>query len=161
MKAAAMPYFIARVVPIAVFSILLSNAAPLFSGQSDSSSDLGKIKRKAASQHEYIMLLIGKKEYVQAEKEACKIFQMKWPAGQESLLLTELLILSDQFRSHGQPTIGLHLIDHNEQSFKQIASQIAILKEKALLYKSLNQDDKALEYFHKAEELEDKSENKK
>jgi len=53
------------------------------------------------------------------------------------------------------------LIDHNEKSFKQTASQIAILKEKGFIYKKfLNQDDKALEYFRKAQELEDKTEGK-
>ncbi len=139
--------------------MLLGTQAPL-TGQSDSPAALDNCKRMAATQHEYVMLLIKKKEYDQAEKEACKIFQLKWPDGQESLLLKELLVLSDQFLRNGQPSIGLHLIDRNAQSFKQTASQISILKEKGLLYKSLNQDDTALEYFRKAQELEDKAGNR-
>jgi hypothetical protein len=160
MKPAATPCYLARVVLAAFLSILLADPMPLLAGQADSHAALGNAKRMAASQHEYVMLLIKKKEYDQAAKEACKIFEMKWPSGQESLLLTELLILSEQFLQHGQPHIGLHLIDHNSKSFKQTASQIAILKEKGFLYKSLNQDDKALEYFRKAQELEDSSANK-
>jgi hypothetical protein len=155
MKPAAMP--LAPIILIGIVSVLWGTPALLVSGQAESHAALGNTKRIAASQHEYVMLLINKKEFDQAEKEACKIFEMKWPDDQESLLLTELLVLSDQFLRHGQPSIGLHLIERNAKSFKQTASQIAILKEKGFLYKSLNQDDKALEFFRKAQELEDKA----
>jgi hypothetical protein len=155
MKPAPMPWFLAPIILIG--TILSGMPAILASSQSDSIAALGNTKRIAASQHEYVLLLIKHKEYDQAEKEACKIFEMKWPDDQESLLLTELLMLSDQFLRHGRPSIGLHLIERNARSFKQTASQIAILKEKGFLYKSLNQDDKALEFFRKAQELEDKS----
>jgi hypothetical protein len=151
MKPAATPWFLARIILLVGISLILG-MLPV-AGQ----SELGNTKRIAATQHEYVMLLIKNKQYDQAEKEACKIFEMKWPDGQESLLLTELLVLSDQFLRHGQPSIGLHLIERNTRSFKQTASQIAILKEIGFLYKSLNQEDKALEYFRKAQELEDKS----
>jgi hypothetical protein len=150
MKPAAMPRFLARIILLVGISLILGMLPVV--GQ----SELGNTKRIAATQHEYVMLLIKNKQYDQAEKEACKIFEMKWPDGQESLLLTELLVLSDQFLRHGQPSIGLHLIERNERSFKQTASQIAIFKEMGFLYKSLNQEDKALEYFRKAQELEDK-----
>jgi tetratricopeptide (TPR) repeat protein len=132
-------------------------AASLFSplaAQSDTSANLGNAKRMAANRHEIIMLLIKKKHYDQAAKEACKIFDMRWPDSQEPLLLTELITLSDQFLSHGQPSIALHLIEQNAKSFKQPESKIAILNEKGFIYKSLNQDDKALEFFRKAQELE-------
>jgi hypothetical protein len=160
MKPAATPPCLARVVLIAILSMLSGTPVLLPSGQSDSAAALGNTKRIAASQHEYVMLLIKRKEFDQAEKEACKIFSMQWPDSQESLLLTELLSLSDQFLRNGQSSISLHLIDHNAKAFKQIVSQIAILKERGFIYKSINQDDKALEYFRKAQELEDKTENK-
>jgi hypothetical protein len=160
MKPDATPCLLAQVILVTVSSILLAGPALLLAGQSDSPAAFGDAKRMAASQHEYVMLLISRKEYDQAAKEACKIFEMKWPAGQESLLLKELIILSDQFLRHGKPSISLHLIDHSAKCFRQTASQIAILREKGLLYKNLNQDDKALEYFRQAQELEDKAANK-
>jgi tetratricopeptide (TPR) repeat protein len=160
MKPAATLYFLARVALVAILSILLAGLAPLFAIQSDSPAALSNAKRMAASQHEFVMLLIQKKEYDQAAKEACKIFEMKWPNDQEALLLKELLILSDQFLRNGQPSISLHLIDRNAKCFRQTASQITILREKGILYKSLNQNDRALEYFRKAQELEDKTGNK-
>jgi tetratricopeptide (TPR) repeat protein len=143
----------------ALFLLFLLSIANLFSPLSATSEpydNLGEAKRMAANQHEIVMLLIKKKNYDQAAKEACKIFEMRWPDGQESLLLTELLVLSDQFLRHSQPSIALHLIEKNAGSFKQPASQIAILNEKGFIYKSLNKDDKALECFRKAQELENK-----
>jgi tetratricopeptide (TPR) repeat protein len=142
-------------LPFFLFATLLPSAAS-FGNQSDTTVGLGRTKNKAEMQHEIVILLIKKKEYDRAAAEACKIFDMKWPDDQEPLLLRELIILSDQFLSHGQPSIALHLIDKNSKSFKQRTSQVAILKETGYLYKSLNQPDKALEYFRKAQELESK-----
>jgi tetratricopeptide (TPR) repeat protein len=119
--------------------------------------ELEKTKSIAGTQHEIVMLLIKKKEYEKAAAEANKIFDMKWPEGQEPLLLRELLFVSEQLRSQGQLPLSLQLIDRNSKSFKTTTSRIAIYKEMGFLYKSMNQDDKALDYFSKARELENKN----
>jgi hypothetical protein len=150
MKTAATSYCFNEVVLAALLFIL--PAALL--GQANSSTNLDRVTKIAASQHEIVMILIKKKDFDQAAKEACKIFEMQWPDSQEKLLLKELIILSDQFLNNSQAPIALHLIDSNAKSFKQLSSRIDLLKEKAFLYKNLNQDDKALEYFRKAQELE-------
>ena len=129
---------------------------PAFSRQSDSPVALDKTKSMAATQHEIVMLLIQKGEYERALAEANKIFSMKWPDDQEPLLLKELLNVSGQFLSHGRAPLGLELIDKNSKCFKRASSQIAIFKEKGYLYKTLNQNDKALECFEKARKLEEK-----
>jgi tetratricopeptide (TPR) repeat protein len=116
-----------------------------------------KTRSAAESQHEIVMLLLSKKEYDNALAEANKIFDMRWPDSQEALLLKELLLLSDQFLKHSQARLGLQLINRNSRCCKSTSSQIEILKQTGYLYKSLNENDKALDCFRKARELENHS----
>jgi hypothetical protein len=155
MRPAAPPYCLRRIAMTALLFAFTVSFSPLLVSQSD--SYLNKIKRMASTHHEMVMLLIKKKDYSQAVKEACKIFDLKWPDGQEPLLLKELIGLSDEFSSHGQAAVSLHLLDESAKSFRQPESQIQILKEKGFFYKSLKQDDKALECFSKAQEIENRS----
>lgn len=134
---------------IAVLIISAMAAIPLQAHQ------LEKSKRWAGTQHEIVMLLIQKKEFEKAASEADKIFEKKWPEDQEPLLLRELLIISEQFRQNGQAALSLRLIDKNSKCFKTKASRIAILKEIGYLHRSMNQYDKAIDYFQKARELEE------
>ncbi len=127
---------------------------PLSALQLDAPNSLEKMKSFAETQHEIVMLLIREKEYDKAATEADKIFTMKWPSDQEPLLLKELLFLSDQLLDQNQASLALQLIDRNLSVFKNTSSHIAILKEKGYLHKSMNQNDKALEYFRKAQSLE-------
>jgi hypothetical protein len=153
MRPAAIPYRLRKAACIALFVAFAASFSPLLVSQSD---PLNKAKRKAATHHEIVMLLIKKKDYGEAAKEACKIFSIQWPDNQEPLLLKELIGLSDEFSRNGQAAISLHLLNENARSFRQSESQIQILKEKGFLYKSLKQDDKALECFSKAQALENK-----
>jgi tetratricopeptide (TPR) repeat protein len=153
----AEPYISGRIKAGALLSMLLAGVMPLvpaFAHQADSPMALGKTKSMAETQHEIVMLLIKKKEYERAETEANKIFDMKWPEDQEPLLLKELLILSDQFLQCGQAKLGLYLINNNSKCFRQVPSRVKILKEMGYLYKSLGQNDKALDCFQKARNLE-------
>jgi tetratricopeptide (TPR) repeat protein len=153
----AEPRCVSRVFAGNAFLVLmLTGLIPAFSGQLDSPIALDRTKSMAATQHEIVMLLIRKGEYERALTEANKIFDMRWPNNQEPLLLKELLNVTGQFLNHRQAPLGLQLIDKNSKCFKTLSSQIAILKEKGYLYKTLNQNDKALEYFEKAKKLEEK-----
>ena len=129
------------------------SVGPLSAYQTDAST-LGKTKSMAEAQHEIVLLLMKKQEYDKAMIEACKIFEMRWPGDQEPLLIKELLNLADQFLSQGQAQLGLKLIEGIPEYFKKPASQAAIFKEMGYLYKSLKQDDKAIEFFRKARDLE-------
>jgi tetratricopeptide (TPR) repeat protein len=122
--------------------------------QADDSTSLGKLKSMAEAQHEIVILLVKKQEYDKAAAEANKIFDMKWPGDQEPLLLKELLNLADAFLQQGQASLGLRLIERNSKYFRKASSQASIFKEMGYLYKSLKQDDKAIEYFKKARDLE-------
>jgi tetratricopeptide (TPR) repeat protein len=122
------------------------------SGAADAS--LEKMKSIAESQHEIFMLLLRKKEYARAVDEAGKIFDMKWPADQEPLLLKELMSLSDQLVHEKQLPSGLALLERNVKSFRSVESRVSILKEMGYLHKSLGQDDRALDCFRQAKDLE-------
>jgi tetratricopeptide (TPR) repeat protein len=114
----------------------------------------GKTRSIAESQHEIVLLLIRKNDFNQAMIEANKIFQMSWPAEDEPLLLKELRYLSDQFLRHGQPALGIQLLETNFKGFKSGASRAAIWKEKGYLFKEMKKDDKALECFREAQRIE-------
>jgi tetratricopeptide (TPR) repeat protein len=130
------------------------SAMPLPAFQADASASLGKMKSMAEAQHEIVVLLIKKQEFEKAATEANKIFDMKWPGDQEPLLLKELLNLANAFLQQGQAPLGLRLIERNSKYFQKISNQAAIFKEMGYLYKSLNQNDKAIESFKKARDLE-------
>ena len=130
-------------------------AFPSFARQSGTNHpELAKIKSLAASQHEIVMILLEKKDYAKASAEAAKIFEMKWPADQEPILLKELLFFTDQFRHKDQAIHGLQLIESSAKAFKTPASLVSIWKEKGYLYKGVKQMDKALDCFREAQRLE-------
>jgi len=130
-------------------------AFPSLARQSGTNNlELAKIKSLAASQHEIVMILLAKKEYAKASAEAAKIFEMKWPADQEPILLKELLFFTDQFLHKDQTVLGLQLIESSTKAFKTPASLVSIWKEKGYLYKGVNQMDKALDCFREAQRLE-------
>jgi tetratricopeptide (TPR) repeat protein len=159
MKSAPMPRISGRITAGALTAILILCLLPamtLYGCQMDS-PELGRTRSMAEAQHEIVMLLIKKKEYAKAATEAHKIFEMKWPQNQEPLLLHELLLISDQFRRQGQAPLGLQFIESSSKCFKTTPSRIAILKERGYLYKTMNQNDKAINCFRMAWDLEDKN----
>ncbi len=153
-----LPRISGKILAGLLLSIFLADmvpCVPAFPIQAGASTDLGKIKGTAATQHEIVSLLItNKKEYDKALAEANKIFDLNWPEDQEPLLLRELLNLSELFNRQGQAAFGLQLIDRNFKYFKTKPSHIEIYKEKGFLYKSLGQNEKAYEFFQKARDLE-------
>jgi len=153
MRFAGNPLFSANAP--AVFILLSFFAIPTrVVSACDRQGDPAKVRSIAANQHEIVMLLIQKKDFDQAATEASKIFDMNWPANMEPTFLTELQLLSKKFKDEGQPAVALRLLDTNMKRFKMTSSEIWIWKEKGYLYKSMNQNDKALECFRKAQSLE-------
>ncbi len=142
---------------VILLAMLFAGGTPVISlsaFQANAPASLEKIKSMAEAQHEIVMILIKKKEYEKAAIEANKIFDLKWPNDQEPLLLAELLNLAAQFQQQSQDLLGANLIDRNLKYFKKPSSQAALLKELGYLYKRMNQNDKALDFFRKARDLE-------
>lgn len=136
------PAFFAFMLPLTVSCLPAQNL------------DLQKTESVAESQHEIVMILLGKKEFTRAQEEANKIFQMKWPQSREPVLLKELLWFSDKFLDNGQPALAVRLLETNLNTFKDNSSKAAIWKEKGYLLKRMGQDDKALDCFREAQRLE-------
>ena len=146
----------AGVLAVLLFAGLIP-PTPAAASQPDSQAALEKTKSLAETQHEIVLLLLKKKDFEKAAAEANKIFSMQWPENQEPLLLKELLILTDLFLNQGQAPLSLQIIGKNSSRFRKTSSQVEILKQTGYIYKSLKQDDKALEYFQKARELESRN----
>jgi tetratricopeptide (TPR) repeat protein len=159
MRSAAKPHRLRRSAERALALALIAGSAafiPAYGSQSGSPAALDKAKSIAGTQHEIVVLLMKQKEFQKAAAEANKIFAMKWPENQEPLLLKELLFLSGQFLLDGQAPLGMQVIEKNSRFFRSVPSQIEILKEKGYLYKNMNQNDKAIDCFRKAQALEEK-----
>jgi tetratricopeptide (TPR) repeat protein len=157
MKLQEMMPYPGRIPAAVLLLVLLVSAFPvpvLPAIQADSAASVEKMKSIAESQHEIVVLLIKKQEYEKAATEADKIFDMKWPADQEPLLLKELLNLTGAFLQRGQAPISLRLIEKNSGHFKKSSSQASLFKEMGYLHKVLKQDDQAIECFKKARDLE-------
>jgi len=141
----------------AFLTILFAGMIPVMSlpaAQADASVSLEKMKSMAEAQHEIVVILIRKKQYEEAAAEANKIFEMNWPDNQEPLLVKEMRCLTDHFLRSGQAPLGLRIIERNFGHFKHPSSQAALLKEMGYLYKTMNHNDKALDCFRKARDLE-------
>jgi len=119
-----------------------------------SDAGLEKLRSVAESQHEIFMLLLRKQEYAKAVDEAGRIFEMKWPSDQEPLLLKELMSLSDQLVHAKQASSSLQLLERNIKYFRGVESRVSIFKEMGYIHKNLGHDDKALDCFRRAKELE-------
>ena len=145
---------IAPVIPILIVTFFAPACPPAYCQTGANQTELGKTRSLAESQHEIVVILLGKKQFDQALVEANKIFLMNWPADQEPLLLKELLRLSDRFMHSGQTAMGIKLLEGNQKSFKSRASQASIWKEKGYLLKSMGKSDQALECFREAQRLE-------
>jgi tetratricopeptide (TPR) repeat protein len=117
-------------------------------------SELSRNRNYAEAQHEIVMILIKKKEYDKAADEANKIFQMKWPEDQESVLLKELISISDQFLHCDQKPIAVRVLDANLPTFHVAKNRASIWKEKGYLLEKMGEHDKALECFREAQRLE-------
>jgi tetratricopeptide (TPR) repeat protein len=158
MKSPALPCISEKSIAGVLVLVLIAGIIPAgpLRGQSESPAALGKTKSIAETQHEIVILLIRQKEFQKALTEANKIFEMKWPDDQEPILLKALLTISGEFLRQGQAAFGLQAIDGNSKFFKRIPSQVALWKEKGYLYKSMNQSERAIDCFRKAQELEDR-----
>ncbi len=137
-----------------LFSLSVPPAAPADDQRQDAARSVDRLKSMAEAQHEIVMIFLKKKDFAGAEREAHKIFEMGWPEDQEGLLLKELLGLSNEFLQAGQAAAGVRLMDKHQNRFKLPKSQVAIWKEKGYAYKSMGEDDKALDCFRKAQQLE-------
>ncbi len=159
MNSTAIPHTKKKITAAALASLLIAGVAaaiPVYGTQTGSPGTLDKTKSMAGTQHEIVVLLLKQKDFQKAFAEANKIFEMKWPEDQEPLLLKELLFLSGQFMREGQAPLGLQFVERNSKMFKSTPSQIEIFRERGYLYKNMNQNDKAIDCFRKAQELEGK-----
>ena len=141
-----------RLLAGTILALALPPAQPRLGAQE---VDLGKLRSIAAAQHEIVVTLLNKKEFAKAAEEANKIFQLKWPADQEPVLLEELLRFSDQFRRNAQSALALRMLQSNMGFFKANKSQVAIWKDMGYLHQGMGQADKAIECFKEAIRLEE------
>ncbi len=116
-------------------------------------SDLGTTRRIAESQHDIVMILLKKKEYDKAAEEADKIFALKWPDNQETVLKKCLLDFSDRFRHAQHPEIALRLLDKHLGLFKSNKNRADILMDKAYVLEGMGRHDEAIECFREAQQL--------
>jgi hypothetical protein len=135
--------------------LFLPGEAQVSGKSAPADSSLEKMRSIAESQHEIFMLLLRKKEYAKAVDEAGRIFDMKWPADREPLLLKELMSLSNQLVQESQVPSGLLLLERNLKFFRTVESRVTILKEMGYLHKKLGHSDQALDCFRQAKQLED------
>ena len=137
-----------------LFIGLMPLAYPAESASAAQASDSSNVRSLAESQHEIIMLLLKKDAYDQALVEANKLFEMKWPEDQESVLLKEAIYFAGQFLQGNKASMALSLLENSSKHFKKSSSLAAIWKEKGYVYKQMNQDEKALDCFREAQRLE-------
>lgn len=111
----------------------------------------------ASGYHDLANLYIKKGEMEKAAAEARHILQLDLPAEHEHLVVKSLAIISDKLGEAKRFDLSQSLLDETLRSAEQPLNRVVVLKTKARLYRLAGDDDKAIESFKQALELEGRS----
>ena len=108
----------------------------------------------AEAQHEIVMLLINGKEFNKVLNASQEIFSLSFPYNQEPLFVTEGRILATALSDLQQYELAQALLDQALEAVSSNRSKALLYKEKAYQCTKEGKNDKAMEFFEKALELE-------
>lgn len=117
-------------------------------------SNWEEIREIAGSQHEIVMLLIEKEDFMQIPAAAQRIFEMQFPDEHQHLLVKEAEILTDALLQHNQTQIAHQVIEMARDAVRANKHKAALYREQAYVYKKEGNADAAMECFQKSIELE-------
>ncbi|HUV12968.1 MAG TPA: hypothetical protein VMY18_04940 [Acidobacteriota bacterium] len=133
-----------------ILTLMMLFSAPLAAQE----SNWERTRAVAETQHEIIMLMIEKKQFVQIPDAAEKIFQLEFPEGHESLFVREAQILTDALLHHQEFVVAHQVMDIAIKCARTDKVKARIFREKAYLFKKEDNSEEALRYFEESLELE-------
>ena len=111
---------------------------------------------RASTHHDLATLYIKRGEADLAAAEARKILQLHIPAEHESLVVMSLVIISDKLGEIRRFDMAQGLLDETLKTTGQNTNRAKIFKAKARLYLFAGDDDKAIDSYRRALDLQGK-----
>jgi tetratricopeptide (TPR) repeat protein len=118
--------------------------------------DLAQKLTLAEGHHDLAILYLKKGELDLALAEARDIIQIRFPADYERLVAQSLSIISEKLAEMNRFDLGQMLMDEALKVTEQDANRVRILKNKARLYMLAGDNDRAIESWRRALDLESK-----
>jgi tetratricopeptide (TPR) repeat protein len=104
--------------------------------------------------HELALLYIRKGEPEEAVAEARKMIDLRIPPPFEQSVAESVSIITQKLAETGRYESSQNLLDDALKAMVEPANQVRILRTKARLYKLAGDDDRAIESWRRAQELE-------
>lgn len=108
----------------------------------------------AEGYHDLAILYIKKGEFDMGVAAARQIIQLRFPADFEKLVAQSLSIINEKLAEAHRFDLGQSLLDEALKVTEQNANRVKLLRNKARLYMLAGDNDKAIESWRKALELE-------
>lgn len=139
--------------PLALILIVLGMAT-IIRAENPAGKSLEEKKSIAQSQHELMLLFIGKAEYDKIPAGLQKVLDLDLNGKYERFVVDEILILSDLLNQKSQFKMALKLVEMGLADLKEKESRVKLYKEAGFIYKQMGSMEKALEMFEKGKALE-------
>jgi len=110
--------------------------------------------RLASDYHDLAKLYLKKGEPDKAVAEIRKVLQLAFPVDYEHLVVQSMAYVSDKLGEMNRFDSAQALLDDTLKSIEQPANQARVLKTKARLFLAAGEDDRAIESWKRALELE-------
>jgi tetratricopeptide (TPR) repeat protein len=108
----------------------------------------------AEGYHDLATLYLSKGDVDRAFAEARQIAQLRLPAEYEKLIAQSLSIITEKFAQARRFDLGQTLLDDALKSTEQSVNKVKILRNKARLYMLSGENDKAIESWRRALDIE-------
>jgi tetratricopeptide (TPR) repeat protein len=112
---------------------------------------------RAEAHHDLAVLYIDKGELEKGIAEARHIIQLQLPAQYEKCVAQSLSIITEALADMRQFDLAQSLLDESLETIKHPPNQVKIYRTKARLYMLAGDNDRAIESWQKALDLEPKS----
>ncbi len=109
---------------------------------------------RASTYHDLATLYLKRGESELAVAEARKILQLRIPSEHEHLVVKSLVIISDKLGEIRRYDLAQNLLDEAQKSTEQNLNRARLLKAKARLYLFAGDDEKAIDAYRRALDLE-------
>ena len=144
------PAFIIMTVLVCAPVAALAQAPPAQSPGFDSEA----FRIKAYSQYELAVLYLNNGEANRAMAAARQILQSRIPPEYEEAVVESMSKIAGMLKDAHRFELAQALLDDTFKVVVQVTNRITILKAKAVLYHETGQDDKAIEFWKRAKDLE-------
>ena len=143
------------------FVFLAAPVGALAQGSEDPSQQAQSLDRELAQKltlaeghHDLAMLYLKKGDLDKAVAEAREILQLRFPGEYESLVAQSMSIITEKLAEMRRFDLGQTLLDEALKATEQTSSRAKIFRNKARLYMLAGDNDKAIDFWRRALDLE-------